>query len=454
MGTPVAQSPKGVGHAVQHAVPRGGALPPWAWLARHRGIVVLLWVHVVALALVGAATGEPLTVYVLAPAVVAAFAVAADRPRLSERARALMTTAGLLSCSAILVEFFDGLIEAHFHFFFTVAVVSLYQCWTPYFLAVGFVLTHHLAYGTLLPGHAYNHATAMEHPWWFALIHGGAVLAESIACLVFWKLTEEALDAERLNSDALRTTNEELANANVAIADLVAMLAHDLRTPLVSIIGYAELAMEGGHGTTARDQTDHISKISAAGHRLHAMLDDALTVSVLDGGGLEPRPEPVRVDVAVRDALAALPGPLPDVDVSGLQPCTACVDAGHLHQVLTNVLTNATKYGGDAVAVRCGPAAQDVVVEVVDSGRGVDPSFVPHLFERFTRSEDARTSPQKGTGLGLYISRSLLLANDGDITYTPTPGGGSTFRVQLPGAGATRVGAPVGDEWTEPSAPR
>jgi signal transduction histidine kinase len=438
----VTQTRSRVRRAVLEAVPRGAALPQRAWLARHRGIVVLLWVHVGALALVGAATEEPLAVWVLAPVVVAALTIAAGRTRLGQTTRALLATMGLLASSAFLVEFFDGLIEAHFHFFFTVAVVSLYQCWTPYFLAVGFVLVHHLAYGTLLPGHAYNHAVAIDNPWLFAFIHGGAVLAESVACLVFWKVTEEALDAERSTHEALKRTNDELSRANVAVADLVAMLAHDLRTPLVSIIGYSEMALEGWPEMNAREQMGSVSKINAAGHRLHAMLDDALTVSVLDGGGVRPRPVPVRVDEAVREVLATLPGDLPVVHLDELRAATACVDVGHLHQALTNVLTNAVKYGGGPFEVRCEEDPDHVVVRVVDSGHGVAASFVPHLFERFSRAEEARTGDQKGTGLGLYITRSLLLANDGDITYEPTPGGGSTFRLALPRA----VGAAVGTQ--------
>ena len=113
------------------------------------------------------------------------------------------------------------------------------------------------------------------------------------------------------------------------------------------------------------------------------------------------------------------------------------VDRGHLGQVLTDLLTNAVKYGGGYVAVSADADGDRVLVRVSDSGHGVPTTFVPQLFDRFTRSERAREGDQQGTGLGLYITRSLMLANEGDTAYEPTPGGGATFCLQLPRAART-----------------
>lgn len=414
------------------AVPHGGALPEQAWAARHRGIIVLLWVHVVALVAIGVVLDETLAVWVLAPGLVAAFTVTAMWERLSQNARASMATLGLLSGSAILIGFFDGLIEAHFHFFIVIAVVSLYQCWRPFLLAVGFVLAHHLVLGTLMPNEVYNHAMALHDPWLFALVHSGAVVAESVACLVFWGVTEDALTAERANRVALEQANADLTTANSKVADLVAMLSHDLRNPLTVLIGYSELALESWPEMTQAQQLDFVCKVSRTGHALHTVLEDTLAVSVLDGDGVAPRQVSVRIDEAVQETLAALPGPVPYVDLQGLKPLTAVVDPGHLGQVLTNLFTNAIKYGGERFTVNSHSDGDHVLVRISDSGPGVPASFVPHLFDRFTRSEDAREGAQKGTGLGLYITRSLLLANGGDITYETTPGGGATFCLRLP----------------------
>ena len=392
---------------------------------------MLLWVHVVALAIFGVATATPLQITLLGPALVAACTLAATQSVFSPTTRASMATLGLLMSSAILIGLCNGLIEAHFHFFITIAVVSLYQSWRPYLLAVGFVVAHHLVLGTLVPHLVYNHHMATHNPWVFALVHGGAVLAESAACLVFWKVTEEALDAERKNRVALEEANDKLAAANRAVSDLVAMLSHDLRVPLTVLIGYSEMALESWPQMNPTEQVAFVHRVNRAGQTLRTMLEDSLTVSVLDGDGIEPRRTLVRVDEAVRDALAALPGPAPIADLSELSAVTALVDRGHLAQVLTNLLTNAVKYGGGQFAVGTCVRGDSILVRIVDTGPGVPTAFVPHLFDRFTRSDEARDSAQKGTGLGLYICRSLLVANGGDITYESTPGGGATFCLHL-----------------------
>lgn len=420
-----------------HALPRGGALPEHAWDARHRGVVVLLWMHVVVLVVIGVLRDRPFAACVLAPAAVAVLAAAASWARLSRIARASMATLGLLVSCAVLIDDFDGLIEAHFHFFIVIAVVSLYQSWRPYLLGIGFVLAHHLVMGTLMPHRVYNHPMTGHDPWLFALVHGGAILAESVACLVFWKLTEEAVDAERANGEALARTNAELTAANTAVADLVAMLSHDLRVPLTVLIGYSEMALESWPQMTHAEQVDFVRKVGHAGQNLHTMLEDTLAVSAIDGDGVDPRPVPVRVDEAVRGALANLPEPPPDLDLEGLAALTVLVDRGHLGQVLTNLLTNAVKYGDGRLAVSTASDDDDVLLRITDSGPGVPPAFVPQLFDRYTRSDEARRGGQKGTGLGLYITRTLLLANNGDVTYEATPGGGATFCVRLPPAGRT-----------------
>lgn len=417
--------------AVRAALPRGGALPERSWRARHRGICVLLCLHVISLAVIGLMLQESLAALLYGPGLIAAFTVASMWDTRSHSFRSTMATLGLLASSAILIDYYHGLIEAHFHFFISIVVVSLYQVWGPYLLAVGFVLVHHVVLGTLAPDMVYNHHMAIENPWLFALVHGTAVLAESAACLVFWRVTEDALGAERAVGDALAQSNAELTHANRAVADLVAMLSHDLRVPLSVVIGYSEMALESWPKMSEEEQMDFVRKVSKAGLALHAMLDDTLTVSALDADGVEPRCVPVRVDQAVREAITNLPGEVP-ADLDLLEPATAVVDRGHLDQILTNLLTNAAKYGAGAFAVSSREDGDSVTLRISDSGPGVPSDFVPRLFDRFTRSDDARAGSQKGTGLGLYITRSLLTANAGAIHYELTTGGGSIFCVELP----------------------
>lgn len=199
--------------ATRVLLPRGGALSEQSWSTRHRGICVLLWAHVVALPFLGVLRHETAAHSLFEAAIVAVFAVGALLRRLSREVRSASATIGLLASSAILVHFFDGLIELHFHFFVTVAVVALYQAWGPLLLALGFVVFHHTVIGTLAPELVYNHPSAVHNPGLFALVHGGFVLAESIACLVVWRFSEDALDSERAARGGLEKAHRDLAQA-------------------------------------------------------------------------------------------------------------------------------------------------------------------------------------------------------------------------------------------------
>ena len=174
---------------------------------------MLLWAHVVALPFLGVLRHETVPHSLFEAAIVAVFAVGALPRRLSREVRSASATLGLVSSSAILVHFFDGLIELHFHFFVTIAVVALYQAWRPFLLALGFVLFHHSVIGTLAPEQVYNHPSAVANPALFALVHGGFLLAESIACLVYWRVTEDALDGERAARGGLEKAHRDLAQA-------------------------------------------------------------------------------------------------------------------------------------------------------------------------------------------------------------------------------------------------
>jgi signal transduction histidine kinase len=326
-----------------------------------------------------------------------------------------------------------------------IAVVSLYQAWRPYLIAVGFVMVHHAVAGALAPERVFNHPSAQSDPELFAALHGAFILAESIACLTFWKVNEEALDAERHRRAELEEANLALSKANQEVSDLVAMLSHDLRTPLAVVNGYAEMALDSWSQLSDRQRLEFMQRVEQSGRQLQAMVDDTLTVSALSAEGIQPRPAAVRVDQEVHDLLVALQDPLPGVDTSGLRPATALVDRGHFSQVVTNLVTNAAKYGAAPYAISSREVDGDVVVRVTDSGPGVARSFEARLFDRYTRSDDARAGDEKGTGLGLYIAHSLLAANGGEIRFERPLGGGATFTVSLPTAQprvVERVAAP------------
>ena len=422
------------------ALPRGGQLPEATWRSRHRAINGLLWVHVAVLPFVGVWRGQELSHTLLEVALVAGCALAAGVPGAPRGVRASMTTIGLMLSSATLVHFYSGLIEVHFHFFVMIAVVSLYQSWAPYLIGVSFVLLHHGVLGTISPDLVYNHPAALGHPFLFAAVHGGFVLAESVACLAYWRASEQTLAAERRERAEAEAANAALARANDEISDLVGMLSHDLRTPLSAVNGFASILLERWHDLADDKRDDLLTRITAAGRSLQAMLDDALSVTALDSDGWAPEPQPVRLDEAVRDVLQILAEPLTDADLTRLRPVTAHVDPGHLHQVLANLLTNAAKYGAPPYLISCTELGERAVVSVVDSGDGVPADFVERLFERFARADTHRTGVHKGTGLGLYISRRLAIANAGELRHhRPQSGRGAAFTLDLPVAAVPSV---------------
>ena len=198
---------------VRAALPDGNMLSADAWARRHRAILVVLWLHIPLLAVVGTVTHHG-TLHSLGEAgVIATFAAAATSKHFSSIIRASFATIGLIGCSAILVHFSGGLIEMHFHFFVMVAVVTLYQAWTPFLLAIAFVVLHHGTVGVLDAANVYNHPSAIGNPWKWALIHGLFIAGESAAGLAAWKMNERGLQSERGARKELESANTDLAEA-------------------------------------------------------------------------------------------------------------------------------------------------------------------------------------------------------------------------------------------------
>ncbi len=171
-------------------LPEGRPLPADVWHRRHRGIVILLWLHAIIVAIYAAATGRGLGHGLFEASVIVIAAIAASWTGFGRSARACIASFGLLSASGILVHLSGGYIEMHFHFFVMLAVITLYQDWRPFLLAVAYIGLHHGVVGTLDPDSVYNHLDAWANPWKWAAIHGGFVLAASIAGIINWRLNE------------------------------------------------------------------------------------------------------------------------------------------------------------------------------------------------------------------------------------------------------------------------
>lgn len=193
-------------------LPEGRLLPENVWQRRHRAIVRLALVTAVGLVLFAWLRGYELTAAVpVVLAVVAGPLALAGIPQLGRKGRAAATTASLMAASAVLVGLWSGVTEAHFIFFVMIGVVSLYQDWVPYGIALLMVTAHHGIVGTLDPPSVFSQG-AQADPWLWAGIHAAFVLAASLAHLASWRLNEDQVLSDPLTGLANRTLLEEITH--------------------------------------------------------------------------------------------------------------------------------------------------------------------------------------------------------------------------------------------------
>ena len=195
-------------------LPKGQLLPEDVWRRRHQALSYLLRLHVLGIFIFGLAQGRGVTHSALEASIVAAFAIGASIEYFPRKVTSAMCSLGLITSSAVLVHLADGSIEVHFHFFVMVGILTLYQDWVPFLLAIGYVVLHHGVYGMVAPEEVYSHPAAIAHPFRWALIHGGFVLAASVASVVAWRLNEE----QALRDSLTRLANRTLFNDRVSHA--------------------------------------------------------------------------------------------------------------------------------------------------------------------------------------------------------------------------------------------
>jgi signal transduction histidine kinase len=234
------------------------------------------------------------------------------------------------------------------------------------------------------------------------------------------------------SAEELRRANEELRAADEMKSHFVAVASHELRTPLTSILGFATTLLRFWSRLSDQQRRDHVGIIEEQGRRLSRLVDDLLTLSRIEAGVLETRPEDVPLEKAVMTAVDAFPGLAPDLRVAVDPTIQVTADPDHLQQILVNYLSNALRYGAAPFAVEAAPAGEWVDVRVRDAGPGVPVAFEARLFERFAQAPSVDRAG--GTGLGLSIVRGLVETQGGRAWYEPAHPRGSCFAVRLPAA--------------------
>ncbi|MGH7844820.1 MAG: ATP-binding protein, partial [Candidatus Binatia bacterium] len=232
----------------------------------------------------------------------------------------------------------------------------------------------------------------------------------------------------------------ELDKANKLQADFTAMIAHDLRSPLTSIIGAAEMMETGLVGEINADQQKWLGKIQATGRKLVDLVSDFLDVAKIESGRIDLVNEDVDLSQLIASAVESY---LPLAHEKGiilraaaepdLPPIQA--DPRRLDQVLANLVSNAIKFTQEGGTVEVGAHLANgsgVKVYVKDNGAGIHQDEIGTLFEKYRQTTSGKTSTKKGTGLGLVISKMIVEAHGGRIWVESEEGKGSTFSFSLP----------------------
>lgn len=250
--------------------------------------------------------------------------------------------------------------------------------------------------------------------------------------------------AEELEQEEVR--REELDRLK---DEFVLTASHELRSPLTSVQGFAELLMLERESLTPR-QAETVEVILDNCRHLVRLLNDLLDLARSDAGRLAIRPQPTEVAPLIEDVARTMRAQTESASQSlseqiqpGLPPIE--VEPDRIRQILMNLITNAHEYSPEGASIRVAARAAGAGVEIAvsDDGPGIPAEQQERIFERFTRGDAGLTQRVGGTGLGLAISKSLVELHGGSISAESTVGQGSTFRVLLPIATA---GASAGDD--------
>jgi signal transduction histidine kinase/HAMP domain-containing protein len=230
----------------------------------------------------------------------------------------------------------------------------------------------------------------------------------------------------------------ERARLERAKSEFVATASHELRSPLTSIKGFIELLARSPESMSER-QREFVDIILRSTDRLVDLVNDLLDVARIEADYVEMSRRPIDVGEAVREVVELMG---PRIEAKGqtlgvyIAPTLplALADAGRVRQIVANLVTNAHVYTPEGGRIHIGAEADRAWVQltVADSGVGMSPEEIEHVFERFYRGGGSGKAP--GTGLGLSIVKSLIEMHDGQIQVASEPGHGTTFRVLLPSA--------------------
>jgi signal transduction histidine kinase len=223
-----------------------------------------------------------------------------------------------------------------------------------------------------------------------------------------------------------------LERADEMKTNFIALASHELRTPVTTIHGLATTLNRVGDQLDSDQRHELRQALERQAARMATLVEQLLDLSRLDAEAIAISPERFNVrERLVEIVSVAVPGDVGVVQVSAPRDLEASADPSALDRIVSNLVTNALRYGSPPVIVDASQHDRHLRISVEDCGEGVPPQFVPDLFERFTRGGRERAAGG-GTGLGLAIARSYARAHDGDLVYEEAEPRGARFQLILP----------------------
>lgn len=415
-------------------LPKRGWLPTGRHLSaseaawRHSVVCLVTLMHVPPLLIAAAVTGQ--TRGLAGPAAALALVMLALGP-FGHRFRGILATSGLLTCSLMLVGLFPERPELYAHLFVVVALVSLYQDWSMFSLAVVVAVVETTVVRSLLLG---------DGNLWWALVRGAFVLSEAAVLAVFWRADERARQGEATLQIALwegqQSVRARLEETERIRTDLIGTVSHEFRTPLTCIRAGALTLLKHGDRLDESGRRNLLQGLLDQQERLSRLLENMLTASRATAPDPDAHAEVDAVAAEVAMIAGASRPQSRGVSVVVEPGTLARIDRHALHQVLANLVDNAQQHGlpGTTPLIAGGLDGDEVWVAVSNEGGPIDPITARNLFEPFTQAETGPTRAHQGLGMGLYVVRRLVEVYGGAVNVL-AEAGWVTVEVRLKPAG-------------------
>jgi len=256
------------------------------------------------------------------------------------------------------------------------------------------------------------------------------------------KKENERKEELQVMSDKLAGANDQLRTLDNAKSEFISIASHQLRTPLTAIKGFISLLLEGSYGKLIPQQEDVLNKVYTSNERLVNLVEDLLNISRIESGRMEFKYDKWDMDKICQDVIDTfvLRAKEHKLDLEYISPNPPVpeimIDGTKVREVVSNLVDNAIKYtleGHGGVKLKLEQIADNIRVTVSDTGIGIPQTELPYLFAKFSRGKDTSRLNTGGTGLGLYVGKSMIENNGGKIwAESDGEGLGSRFIIEIP----------------------